>query len=453
MKSQISKKQPDQKSDLASRSLKVAIETHGCKLNQGDSQNLARQFMEAGYEIRSKDEPVDIYVVNTCTVTHVADRKARHALRAAKRLNPKALIVATGCYADRNPTSLSNLKEVDIIAGNEAKELLVNKVLSKLPNHIIPCSTGDNINNNEHINDISRTRAMVKIQKGCNQICAYCIVPKVRGREKSILPNVIISEIQSLLTNGYKEIVLTGTQLGTYGFDIPQMELHKLIKLILTETELPRLRVSSLQPQEISPQILSLWSNPRLCPHFHIPLQSGSDRILKLMRRRYSNNIFEQKVQEIYRTIPDVSITTDVIVGFPGESDQDFEETYNLCQRVKFSSIHVFPYSTRPGTSAAYFKNQIHDSNKTLRSHKLLALSSELVNSTRNKYLGQIRPVLWEQSKYLNRLQIWYGLTDNYLRVYTENKLKLTNQITQTLLKSNQDGLILGEVDSSIKTN
>jgi threonylcarbamoyladenosine tRNA methylthiotransferase MtaB len=441
----------------------VAIETHGCKLNQADSDALAWQFMEAGFDLVSADEAADVYVVNSCTVTHVADRKARHALRAARRRNPDATIVATGCYAQRSPEELRRLEEVDLVIGNADKVSLVRQVVDWRGEATVPCAVGDDAQ--AFSPRLARTRAMVKIQEGCNQVCAYCIVPRVRGRERSIPPNDVIGEINRHLSRGYKEVVLTGTQLGSYGFDLADTDLVRLLERILIETDVARLRVSSLQPQEISDvgayrkgvgaysctplplryaptPLLELWSDRRLCPHFHLPLQSGSDTVLKRMRRRYTARLYAEAVELVRERIPDVAITADVIAGFPGETDEEFEETYALCQRVGFASMHVFPYSVRPGTSAAHFGDQVASEVKSRRAQALLELAETQEAQFRMRSLGQVRPVLWEEAREANGLTLWSGLTDNYIRVVGESAAPLANQITMARLTSLENGLV-----------
>ena len=302
---------------MLARRPSVAIETHGCKLNQADTAALAARFRSAGFDLVSTDQPADVYLVNSCTVTHTADRKARHSLRLARRRNPAATIVATGCYAERDPTALSRLSEVDLVAGNRDKVGLVAEVLAMRGQEATTCGTGsDEIPLSPRT---LRTRAFVKIQEGCDQVCAYCIVPKVRGRERSIPAATIVSQIRQLEDVGYREVVLTGTQLGTYGFDLgPQgpTTLTGLLAEILEGTGIDRIRVSSLQPQEIDDSLIGLWANDRLCPHFHLPLQSGSDPVLRRMRRRYTAAQYAGAVELIKERMPQAGLTADVIAGF-----------------------------------------------------------------------------------------------------------------------------------------
>ncbi len=420
---------------------RVAIETHGCKLNQADSGGLATEFAEAGFEVVSEDTPVDVYVVNSCTVTHVADSKARRALRRARRRHPNATIVATGCYAQRSPETLRQLHEVDIVVGNTEKATLVRHVVDWAGDDIVPCATGDDV---QAISpSAARTRAMVKIQEGCNQVCAYCIVPKVRGRERSIPPDEIVGTIDEYTNRRYKEVVLTGTQLGSYGFDLEGIDLTGLIHYVLDRCSMARLRVSSLQAHEIDERLLAMWSDDRLAPHFHLPLQSGSDAVLKSMRRRYDSKQFLDAVDGIRKAIPDAAITTDVIAGFPGETESDFEETYRLCRTVGFSAMHVFPYSARPGTSAAHFRDDVPPQVKSERVGQLIALSKEQGAAFRARFVGTARPVLWESRKSSK----WVGLTDNYLRVTAHSDRELTNEITWARIVGLNGQSVIAEVE------
>ncbi len=424
----------------------VTIETHGCKLNQADSNVLAREFEQAGFRVVANDEPSDVYVVNSCTVTHVADRKARRSLRAARRRNPGATIVATGCYAQRAPGDLDGLDEVDVVAGNTAKPALVRQVVERMGGAVQPCAVGDDVDMARSPRAV-RTRAMVKIQEGCDQVCAYCIVPKVRGRERSIPSADIVAEIRRNLERGHREVVLTGTQLGSYGFDLDGETLAGLLRRILRETDVDRLRLSSLQPQDVDDELLELWSDPRLCPHFHLPLQSGSDAVLRRMRRRYTAERYAQAVERIRAAVPAVSITADVIVGFPGERDADFEASYALCESLSFADAHVFPYSVRPGTSAAHYDGQVDPRVKADRVRRLLSLTRQQFADYRRAARGQVRPVLWEEGRADGGATRWYGLTDNYLRVAAASPLDLANTVTPARLgELGDDGVVSAEL-------
>ena len=444
----------------------VAIHTHGCKLNQADSQALARRFREAGYLVVEPSAPADVVVLNSCTVTAIADAKARQFLRAARRRSPGAVVVATGCYAQRAPAELEDLTEVSLVVGNTGKAGLVESLRAALESPSPPMSASNHPTDGPTpITDAptpsfprkresiqspvpGRTRAMVKIQEGCDQVCAYCIVPKVRGRERSIPPEAIITEINRLASNesgtgGFREVALTGTQLGTYGFDLPGVNLVRLLERILAETDVERVRVSSLQAHEITGPLLELWADSRLMPHFHIPLQSGCDSTLKAMRRRYGTAQFAASVDCVRRMYPNAGITTDIIVGFPGETASDFAASLGFAAAMQFSDIHAFPYSSRPGTSAAYYRNQVAEPEKRARIGEMLALSAESALAFRQSQLGTVRPVLWERTSGIGGG--WSGLTDNYLRVRAASDSLLANQITNARLIGLEGDWVVGE--------
>lgn len=427
---------------------RVAIDTHGCKLNQADSSQLARRFQEAGCQLVPTAAEADIYILNTCTVTATADAKARQALRAARRANPHALVVAAGCYPQRAAAELAQLPAVSMVIGNTEKDQLVAKVMAVLDKAAPPAGHPAPLPFSETAP--GRNRAMVKIQEGCDQVCAYCIVPKVRGRERSIPPETIIGQLAQRVAEGCREAALTGTQLGTYGFDLSGINLAGLLRRILAETDIERLRVSSLQPQEIGPELLDLWmADHRLCPHFHLPLQSGSDAILKVMRRRYTAAQFAATVARIRRAIPAAGITADVIVGFPGETDAHFQESLDLVRAMQFSDLHIFPYSQRPGTTAAYLQGQVAPPLKKERAAQMQALAQESFGGFRRRQLGQTRPVLWESSRSEQGLTQWRGLTDNYIRVHTagarEDGENLRNAITPARLTALAGNSVLAE--------
>ena len=414
--------------------LSVMIETHGCKLNQADTQLLSRELVSAGYGLAGKAEDADVYVLNTCTVTHVADRKARQAVRAAKRRNPNSLIVATGCYAQRAPDDLRSMPEIDLVVGNVDKPSLARMIGGLASDPDSACAVGDDMALSQVMR--IRSRAMVKIQEGCDQVCAYCIVPTVRGRERSIPVDDIVSTANAYAEMGCQEVVLTGTQLGSYGFDLEDMNIAGLVRALLDRTEVPRIRISSLQPRDISEELLDLWSDPRLCPHFHVPLQSGSDSILKTMRRRYTSAEFQDSVRRVREAVPGVAVTADVIVGFPGETESDFQDSVDACVEAGLASAHVFPYSIRPGTSAAYFKGQVDHAVKSNRAKELGAVVDDLARQFRSASVGQTRRVLWERAAPSDEGTAWTGLTDNYLRARALSESDLANHITRATLES-----------------
>ena len=427
----------------------VAIETHGCKLNQADSAQLAREFANRGYTTVDSVADADIVVVNTCTVTATADSKARQALRAARRHNPDAVVVAAGCYPERAAEALRAMPEVSLVVGNRDKSELVSLAVSAAakrgytverfwPDGITAGGTGI----------LARNRAMIKIQEGCDQVCAYCIVPKVRGRERSISPDTLVEAVRRNVAAGMKEVVLTGTQLGTYGFDLDGVNLPGLLDRILDETDVARLRVSSLQAHEISLELLSRWDDARLCPHFHVPLQSGSDRVLKAMRRRYDTERFRRAVELVRETAPDAGITTDVIVGFPGEDADEHVKSLEFAEAMQFADMHVFPYSQRPGTSAHHFAAQVGAEEKRRRAGEMAAVAVRTHGAYRRGLLGEVRNVLWETARAQDDGQpVWRGLTDNYVRVNVATGQDLTNRIMPARLIAVSGKAMIAELE------
>ncbi len=413
--------------------MKIALDSLGCKLNQAETELLARQFAEAGYRLVAPTDGADVYILNTCTVTHIADSKSRHQLRLAHRRNPGALVVATGCYAERARYELAQIEGVDLVVGNEEKPHLLRLLRESgrlgNPAHIQGDSTG-------HPYDGFRTRTFIKVQDGCRNFCSYCIVPLVRGGEKSLPAEQVVAEVRHRLAQGYKEVVLTGVKIGAYNYN--GVKLKQLLEHILAETGVTRLRLSSLQPQEISPELIELWRDRRLCPHFHLSLQSGSNGMLGRMKRRYSASDYQQSVSLIRALVPEAAITTDIMVGFPGETSAEFEESYDFCQRLGFARIHVFPYSPRRGTEATQLPQPVASQVKKQRSQKMLALAQESAQTFRLKFSGKVMPVLWEKQSD----GIWSGYTPNYIKVYTRSSEDLTNKLLPVkLVEISGDGV------------
>ena len=430
----------------------VAFQTHGCKLNQSDSESLAQRFSEAGFIVVGPSDSPDVFVVNTCTVTHPADAKARQALNSARRRNPGSLVIATGCYAHRAPQELEKLGTSDLVVSNPDKELLVERVLDIYhggdgPLHLLPAhSPGPSGQSPHPQSGARRTRSMIRIQKGCDQVCAYCIVPKVRGREQSIPPQDIIDQINTASDRGCKEVVLTGTQLGTYGFDLQELSLLRLLRTILERTSVPRIRVSSLQPQEISDDLLDLWTDRRLCPHFHMPLQSGCDATIQRMRRRYTSARYADAAARVRSAVKGVSITADIIAGFPGETDQEFRESFAFAESMGYADMHVFPYSSRPGTSASYLGGKVGPTLIRKRVGQLMELAQRQKTTYCSWLVGSTRRVLWESRSAGHFGPINRGLTDNYVRVHADSDRDLENCITDAALLTLEGDIILAEV-------
>ncbi len=420
--------------DLSTR---VALDSLGCKLNQAETEFLAKQLAEAGYRLVSPSDEADIYILNTCTVTRTADSKSRHLLRLVHRRSPHARLIVTGCYAQRDPHKLAQIEGVDLVLGNDEKPSLLQ--LLGASSHLSKrgCVPRDAVS---YHNADSRTRALVKIQDGCNDFCAYCIVPLVRGREASTPADQVVAEVRHLIAVGYQEVVLTGVKIGSYQSD--GFNLKGLIEHILAETEVKRLRLSSLQPQEISPELIGLWCDRRLCRHFHFSLQSGSDAVLKRMKRHYTTTDYQRAVSLIRTLVPGAAITTDIMVGFPGETSAEFEQSYNFCRQLGFARIHVFTYSPRPGTQAAKMPDQVADRIKKERCQQMLAQAEASARSFSQRFCGKTIPVLWEKRS--NGL--WSGLTDNYIRVYTKNNEDLANKLLPVKLAEVYEDGVWGEV-------
>jgi len=425
-------------SQSSSSARTVAILTLGCKLNQADSQALARELLAHGCQVIDRPAAADALIINACSVTHVADRKSRHLVRLARRLAPAATIVLTGCYEPNGGHDLAQRLGADWLVASADKPTIARRLVrhwqeqGRLDAGLTAVQPGDGL----------RTRASIKVQEGCNETCAFCIVPRTRGRERSVPIRQVVADVLARQAEGAKEVVLTGTQVGNYGRDLGLTASPRdLLAALLAETAVPRLRLSSLQAQDIDGELLRLWQDSRLCRHFHLPLQSGSDRVLTAMRRRYTVDRFRRAVALIRRSVPDVAITTDVIVGFPDETDEDFQHTHDLCQELAFAAVHVFPYSRRPGTLAALAREQVPHAVKRQRLQRMLKLARASADAFRARFQGRTMEVLWEEARVRQDGQrpLWRGLTDNYLRVYTcaENgsasgcrpRLDLTNRL------------------------
>ncbi len=417
----------------------AAILTLGCKLNLADSEEIARGLRAAGYQVVDRVCEADAFVVNTCSVTHVADQKSRRLIRSVRRLSPNAAVTVTGCFPQSAGFDAVEALGADLVVGtrDRDKSVLISFLADSITGeagHIVPPNSHLATENAQLGTRILHTRAFVKAQEGCNDVCAFCIVPQTRGREESRSVPDVAREVARAVDAGAREVVITGTQLGAWGRDLsPQLKPHHLIAGILERTEVLRLRFSSLQPQDISPELLGLWNDPRLMPHFHLALQSGSQQTLTAMRRRYTAREFIEAAERINAAVPGAAITTDVIAGFPGESDDAFEETLDLCRRVGFARLHCFPYSQRSRTLAARMQGQLSPHIKQERMARLLALGDELSASFRRRFAGEVRPVLWEGERTIDGERLWHGHTDNYLAVYMAGK-DLHNRVTPVLI-------------------
>lgn len=397
----------------------VAFYTLGCKVNIYESNALMNDFKKNGYEIVSNDIPADVYIINTCSVTNMADSKSKKMIRHAKKLNPNAIICVMGCFAQTNPDA-KKMEEIDILLGNGNKSKavgLVNEALEK-KNHnrtvdILNIRQTFDYENLEAV-EFDHTRAFVKIEDGCSNFCSYCIIPYARGPVRCKNKDLVITELKKIAAMGYKEVVLAGIHTGHYTCG-PDYKLSNLLKDIIKNVpELERIRLSSIEINEIDDDIIDLMSSTNIiADHMHLPLQSGSDKILKLMNRRYDKAFFKEKIEKIRSVRPDISITTDVMVGFPYEEDEDFMECVDFIKEINFSELHVFPYSMRKGTKA-YDMPQVKDSIKKERTHILLGLSKELKKSYYERFVGKTAQVLVETLKDEKNM---IGHTSNYLHV------------------------------------
>lgn len=398
---------------------RVAVLTLGCKLNQADSEAIARELTARGCEVIDRPSAADAYIINTCSVTHVADRKSRHLVRLARRLGgPAAPVALTGCYVETAGSQVARDTGADLVLGNRDKRALVASLLGHERAAVAPPARP------------LRTRAFVKAQEGCNDVCAFCIVPRTRGREVSVPISRVVEEVAQREAAGVQEVVITGTQLGAYGRDLGATPAD-LIRALLSETSVPRIRFSSLQPQDITPELVALWEDPRLCRHFHLALQSGCDATLARMRRRYDTSRFREAVDLVRAAVPGVAITTDVIVGFPGETPAEFEASLAFCTEMGFAGIHVFPYSRRHGTTADKLPDHVPPQIKRERVQRMLRVAEASARRFREAHVGRVVSVLWEARVRDDASgDTWEGLTDDYVRVRTRSDADLMNRIT-----------------------
>jgi threonylcarbamoyladenosine tRNA methylthiotransferase MtaB len=424
--------------------MKIFLDSIGCRLNQSEIEKMALQFRQAGYDLVDDASLADLVVVNTCAVTSAASSDSRQHIRQAAKVG-NARIVATGCWATIDPQSASKLPLVALVVDNLHKQGLVKDILGKDENSpiniLLPRTALPGLR--------KRTRAFIKIQDGCNNHCSYCITRIARGKSRSQSLEEILSDIQSAIDGGVKEIVLTGAQLGSWGKDLePKMKLTDLINIVFQNTSIERLRLSSIEPWEINEDYLAVLQNKRFCQHLHLPLQSGSAEILKRMTRQMTPEKFSDLVLLLRNAYPELSITTDLIVGFPGETETEFNENLEFIQKMNFAGGHVFSFSPRPETSAALLPDPVHQRIKKERSKLLRSYLTESANQYRNKFLRQNIRVLWEKSERTDRTG-WRmeGLTDNYLRVFAFSETDRWNQFSDVRLLNVEEKLIKGSIN------
>jgi threonylcarbamoyladenosine tRNA methylthiotransferase MtaB len=424
--------------------MKVHLKTLGCRLNEAELETWAQAFQKSGHQVTRQAEGANLIVINSCAVTHDAARKSRQLIRRVHRENPAAKLIVSGCYATLNQQEAESLLGVDLVVSNKDKDQLVDKTLAVLNLDSMPAMSTEP--GAISLFTRGRQRAFVKVQDGCRYRCTFCIVTVARGEEKSRSVQEIITEINALHKQNINEIILTGVHLGGYGSDLDS-NLTELVKAILTGTDVPRIRLGSLEPWELSDDFYQLFDNPRVMPHLHLPLQSGSDSVLRRMARRCKAEEFANIVARLRQINPLFNITTDIIVGFPSETEQEWQESLDFIKQVSFGHIHIFTYSAREGTKAATLPNPVPDSIKKQRSQQLHQLADEMRSKFYHDNLGEQFPILWEaySEPVSDHLQRVYGYTPNYLKVgcVIGKDNSLENQTTIATLKVVNDIYIL----------
>lgn len=431
----------------------AAIYTLGCKVNQYESSAIGDMFRQAGYQVVDFEQPADVYVINTCTVTHLGDRKSRQIIRRAAKQNPAAVIAVTGCYAQTSPGEVLEIPGVDLVVGTKDKSRIV-KLVEAYSGETGPVNIVADVMASDCFEELpvpseqGKTRAFLKIQEGCNSFCAYCIIPYARGPVRSRLPENVLNSAAELVQQGFKEIVLTGIHIGAYGQDFPDrhIDLGWLVERLAKVPGLVRLRLGSVEPHDINDALIqAVARNKNICRHLHIPLQSGDDEILASMKRRYDTRRFEELIQRIYSTIEGIAITSDVIVGFPGETEHHFQNTLNTVARSGFAAIHVFKYSPRKGTPAADMPHQVSPEEKEDRSKRLIELGNRLAHEYARRQLGKELPVLVEQPSDKDE-GMFEGHTDTYLKVLFPGKEDLRGQLVAVHIEDVQGSVLKGRI-------
>ena len=426
----------------------IASYTLGCKVNQYDTEAVVEQFKASGYEEVAFDEVADVYIVNTCTVTHLSDRKCRQMLRKTKKLNPNSILVAMGCYAQASGEKIKeDVPEVDLIIGtNKRSEIL------KLVEAYHEQETYNYVSNIMDVEEFEElqissmgehTRAYLKIQEGCNNYCTYCIIPYVRGKIRSRKLENVVQEAQRLVEAGFKEIILTGIHVLAYGKDLGNVTLLDAIKRVHDLEGVERIRLSSIEPVVLTDEFLdAIATLPKLCHHFHLSLQSGSESVLKRMNRKYTAQEYKESVQRLRKVWEDVAITTDIIVGFPGETEEEFQETVEFVQGVGFAQVHLFPYSKREGTVAAKMKDQVESAIKDERMKVLKQVTLKNQDAFLDAHIGKEVEVLFEKSE----AGMAHGYTSNYMKVQVNTMVNLENTVAKVYIESRENELLKGKL-------
>ena len=430
---------------------KAASFALGCKVNQYESEAIAELFAEKGYEIVGIDEEADVYVINTCTVTNFGDKKSRQLIRKVKRQNENAIVAVVGCYAQTAPKELMEIAGVNLVIGTKDRAQIVEMV-----------EQYDRANGVEnHVSDImkervfeplsiqklaNRTRAYLKIQDGCSQYCSYCIIPYARGPIRSREPQEVVAEVKRLAENGFNEVVLTGIHVASYGKDRRDTSLLDILKQVHEVEGIERIRFSSIEPNVVTEEFAqTMAALPKVCDHFHLSLQSGCDKTLKEMNRKYDTEKYRQAVATLRKYLPKVALTTDIIVGFPGETEEDFRESYAFAEEIGFAKIHVFPYSPKRGTPAAARKDQLLNAVKSERSHTLIQLSDRMAADFLADAVGTDAEVLYERAVGDG---IYEGHTTNYMKVHGRSEADLTNRIAKTHITRAEGEMLFGDVEA-----
>ncbi len=417
--------------------MKFSIITFGCKVNSYESEYMKEQLINNNYQCVEDFKEADIVIVNTCSVTNTADNKCKKAIRGVRRDNPDCVLMVCGCTAENHREDLNNM-DIDILIGNKEKSKVVELIENFIKNnqkYVNFCNDRRLPFENMEVKEFNElTRAFVKIQDGCNNYCAYCIIPYVRGSIRSKKMEDVLEEVKELVQKGHKEIVLTGINTGAYGRETGLYDLTDLIRELSKIDELERIRVSSIEMTEITDKFIEeLKNNKKLCAHLHVSLQSGSERILKLMNRKYTKDEYYNNIMKIKEARPDINLTTDVIVGFPGETEEDFQECIEYCKKVGFSKIHVFPYSVREGTKAATMPNQLSNAIKKDRSRRLIKIDEDLQLAFNKKFIGRTLDVLIEEV--FDDYSV--GHTENFLKVIVNKKLEENKSYKVKITKAN----------------
>lgn len=420
----------------------VAFYTLGCKVNFYDTEAMWQLFKNEGYEqVDFEEKTADVYVINTCTVTNTGDKKSRQIIRRAVRRNPDAVIAVTGCYAQTSPAEILDIEGVDLVVGTQDRDKLMDHIRS-LQAERKPINAVRNIMKTREFEELdvpdfaNHTRAFLKIQEGCNNFCTFCIIPWSRGLSRSRAASSVIAQAHQLVAAGYKEIVLTGIHTGGYGDDLEDYDLADLLWDLDKVEGLERIRISSIEASQIDDRVLDVLNrSSKMCRHFHIPLQAGDDNVLKRMRRKYTVAEYAEKIRRIRQAMPDVAITTDVIVGFPGETEEMYRNGYELMKSIGFSEMHVFPYSRRTGTPAARMEDQVDEEVKNARVHELIDLSEQMQLSYAEKFVGHVLDIIPENNdKGLFGEGMIAGYSDNYLQIAFEGSEELVGKLCRVKL-------------------